>query len=74
LFHVEQFWLDAVRAILSNLFVGSALFSAVSICVGIGSFVHPLARQNSDTKKGIKPNRVCRPQWLVGEIGESSAE
>jgi hypothetical protein len=41
-------------AILSNFFVGSALFPVTSICVGIRLFVHRLAGQNLDTKKEVK--------------------
>ena len=67
LFHVEQFWVGAMFAILSNLFVGSALLPVISICVGLMLFVHRITRVNPDTQKGIKIGWLVR--FLFGKCG-----
>jgi hypothetical protein len=60
LFHVEQFGPGAMFAILSSLFVGSALLPVISICVGLMAFVHRQKLQNPDIQKEFKNGWLAR--------------
>jgi hypothetical protein len=56
-------------AVLSNLFVGSALFPVTSICVGLKVFVHWLKVKNPDSQMEFKNPGFRADCFLGGGFG-----